>query len=871
MHTPQYRIHPAIGIARLGDSPTDFYIAPDKPAEKPTDCDAKGNPLVASDGITPVAVTLFKDAAGRIKRQAARFSIFLYSDDFPDGKAIKIGDRIAGGGNNGTLVDIIWQVYPANKKSVWHEFRGLDGETGYQPDHVLRNANVEGDNARQQLIIDPGPQIVNGTDRRRAEFSRDGNPEYAVTFPPQGLWPHDIDTLGSALTDDLDRLLVLGGHGRSGTYKTGIGQPRIDNYANTDGWFDDTSDGPVMARLVMFSDEVQQKRYIDIEYPAWVVSGYPRYSPEMLDMITMDEVVEDLMIRQFAYRTDLFGTAGTFGQPQTVDIHDPGALNFWKNGRLEWNGKYKPFFWRDIWPILFRPNEFNWVSSILLQSNEPHDQSKRGTFDPYRLGEPPMVAPAGLRRRQEIAVLSHAGGDQAAEALEPALLRRERDGHIDGGGLNALMDNLRAAFTAFVDQVAAPAQAENAEAYLRRWQKIYDADPSPIYAEAKAMLAARLDALLFPKLRLMARRESDESATAPDPNESLRSAADRVQSEFLAGKLLGAAFQRGVRDSTTDPYGPMRRYLYNVLRRPGEENVFQLDGNPTTRTFHLPLMPLLAGDNPKYNEIVSKFLRLTDTQLFLLKQWSEGVFINEEVDGIVPAGSIDPWQPYSRAPVVTGRQLDRGVLTNVLGGAFFPGGEIGWIMRNAGVWHDYYRLKADPQFSNFRLTAAQENKNVTTPVSYVSYAQNPLSQGSNYAVGLQPGDLSKMMALPWQADFNECTTQTIDVTYQQWNSIDPANPENPAMRREQKVWETMWWPAHRPLQVVELIDGVETPGPLNWSRSVPQTHAGDLKMVMAWTQLSFVVMNPTATPAEINSAEPSKTRFVGVEGGKTMT
>ncbi len=46
---------------------------------------------------------------------------------------------------------------------------------------------------------------------------------------------------------------MLGGHGNSGTAKSGLGQPRIDGYANTDGWFDDTSDGPVMARLVMFS------------------------------------------------------------------------------------------------------------------------------------------------------------------------------------------------------------------------------------------------------------------------------------------------------------------------------------------------------------------------------------------------------------------------------------------------------------------------------------------------------------------------------------------------------------------------------------------------------------------------------------------
>jgi hypothetical protein len=875
---PAYRIHPAVGIARLGDSPDEFYIAPDQPAAKPTDCDVRGNPKLSPDGTAELPVIHFKDAQGRIKRQAARFQIFAYDDEHPAGRPLRLGDRIEGGGNNGTLVDIIWQVYPANKKAVWYEFRGLAGETGYEPGHPRRNADVTEPNARQALIIDPGPQIVNMTDRRRAEFSRDGNPGYAVTFPPKGLWPHDIDTLGTAMTDDVGRLLVLGGHGRSGSYKTGLGQPRIDNYANTDGWFDDTSDGPVMARLVMFSEEVQQLRYVDVEYPAWVASAYPRYAPELLDMVTMEEVVEDLFIRQFAYRPDLYGTAGTFGTPQRIDGRDQGALAFWRNGRLEWNAEYRPWFWRDIWPILFRPNEFNWVCNILLQSNMPHDQSRRGTFDPTRLAEPPLVAPGALRRREDLALAAHADGVQATEALEPALLRRERDIPTTIGKLDALLKGLAAAFKRFVTAVAPAAKAEAPDAYLRRWYRIFADNrerPSAAYEAAKQALDDEVDRLIVPaeaKLRLTARREQDKAAKALDPDERLVDAVDRVLLEFRSGRLLAEAYARATVAATTDPFGPMRTYLYEVLRRPGEENVFQLGDNPTTRTYHMPLMPLLAGDNPKYNDVPSKFLRLTDTQLYLLRQWAEGKFINEVMAGFVPRDSINPWQPYPRGPVLTGRELDRGVLSNALGGAFFPGGEIGWIMRNTAVWYEPYRLKADQDFYVFRETAAQTNAIKLSPFSYVSYAGNDLSQDSDYATGLQPGDLTKMMALPWQADFNECTTQDIDVTYEAWNLIDPDNPNDPVMKREQKVWETMWWPAHRPLQVAELVDdgagGLTTTPPLNWSRGVPQTNAGDLKMVTAWTQLSFVVINPTLPPDVLNSPQLGKPRYVGIERGK---
>jgi len=31
-----YRIHPAIGIARLGDSPTDYFIGPEAPGVAPS-------------------------------------------------------------------------------------------------------------------------------------------------------------------------------------------------------------------------------------------------------------------------------------------------------------------------------------------------------------------------------------------------------------------------------------------------------------------------------------------------------------------------------------------------------------------------------------------------------------------------------------------------------------------------------------------------------------------------------------------------------------------------------------------------------------------------------------------------------------------
>jgi hypothetical protein len=80
-----YKVHPAIGIARVGNSP-EFYIGPERPFEAP-------NP----DG--------FKDSLCRIKRQAARFRVFRHDD-------------VAGTAQDVTAeASITWTVHVANRKS----------------------------------------------------------------------------------------------------------------------------------------------------------------------------------------------------------------------------------------------------------------------------------------------------------------------------------------------------------------------------------------------------------------------------------------------------------------------------------------------------------------------------------------------------------------------------------------------------------------------------------------------------------------------------------------------------------------------------------------------------------------------------------
>lgn len=186
-----YRIHPAIGIARVGNSPEEFFIGPERVREVPE----------PSGG--------FKDAQCRVKRQAARFRIFAHHDD---GTFDEITDADA---------EISWTVHLVNAKAT-HPNRG--------------NTEPAGD-----LTIDPGPRTLTGPDQR--QLFDDGVIRFAgepvVTVP-----------LGEVRTDDANRLLVLGGHGDAASPAGNL----IGGFWANPGWYDDVSDGPVNATITLRSD-----------------------------------------------------------------------------------------------------------------------------------------------------------------------------------------------------------------------------------------------------------------------------------------------------------------------------------------------------------------------------------------------------------------------------------------------------------------------------------------------------------------------------------------------------------------------------------------------------------------------------------------
>lgn len=597
-------IHPKIGCARLGNSKKDFYLGPERTGGLPIACDAAGDPIVEGGQEQPVRK--FKDAAGAIKRQAARFKIFEHLDD---GSAVEL-----------TLADprvarIVWTAHIANKKPIWFTFSELTGDlefgewNSYENQHVpLNNAGVTDPAQRKALMIDPGPRTVAAPGEWQ-EFSRyNPPPDYPhFSFPPNTLNPA-IDTLGAIRMDSAGRLILLGGRGAS------AGTSSLSNFRGASDWWDDISDGYVAATVHFNTGET-----VDLE-PAWVIVGSPKYAPELVNLVTLDDTTYDIAVRFLGYAPDLYDPAAW---PPPAEGYDPCA---------GFNPDYRPNFVRDIVPILRRPEAYRWVAQVpsMIDFTTPR-------FDV----------------------------SNNSPELEPA------------------------------------------------------------------------------------RRRYFEFFRVPVPPQSYR-------------------------------------YIDEIKNGPNA--LFGAGG--------VPLMPLNSGDNSVTNQLIYKFLTLTPTQYFFLRQWADGKFDNRRV-------------PADLRGDVT--ELDRQVIGNLVGGPFSPGIETTWIVRSPQLYRAPFAY----------LIAHWEGSAAGLAAHYSQHGLSLTSDPQN-GDGTEPGDLTKRMAIPWQADFYDCTVQTPNIS-------DPAINQSPADDGVEvpPAFYVYWWPPQSPMQVIagdldpgnQVLDGYVSSQPVQFAGS----------------------------------------------------
>ena len=308
-----YRIYPAVGVARIGDS-DQFYLAPEK------DADLHENPTGHSQ--PPTAGRLYRDntaAPGKILRQAARFRIFEFkyaSATAPAPAAVKEVTT--------QDWDIRWSVELANKKS----FPIGQGRT--ETNRIL-TASATGS-------LDSASTTPVSIDRALAG----GSKVNLATLRPGG---------GG-------RLLVVPGAGNRGHLHPTPAAAKSDLGQISAGWWDDLGDGPVRAEIRKKNTSAEFKPVVG----AWVVLAAPLYSGPVRHVITLYDLIFDvywskkglnsvprggLTANAFSFRTDVHpmlhrASLSSWVSNNAMQAHGPGRFaDFTDAARLTLLGSTK--------------------------------------------------------------------------------------------------------------------------------------------------------------------------------------------------------------------------------------------------------------------------------------------------------------------------------------------------------------------------------------------------------------------------------------------------------------------------------------------------------------------------------------------------
>lgn len=326
------KIHPGIGIARVGDSPEKYYIGPEVFHPKPTEF-----------GST-------RDAGGAIKRQAARFRIYAY-DTYGN-----IVSEIEHSKNS----SVEWSVHLANKKAAWYQFNAaMDIPATVTLTVPLRNPAVQGSD-RSSLCIDSGKTVIMGVNMNDSSYVMNGNFRGTPV------------TLGELRTDEAGRLLVLPGFGVSAspTNQPVYDKLHPDSFNNANGWYDDIADGPVHAKVTIGG----------IDYDAdsaWVATAPPNYAPDLVGWRTMDDLLQSVYMQ-----------SGMLAVPQEISFHQHVRPILQRLSEMQWVNKGFLAMFGAGAPMNFSdPKLLKKLSSVPLDTSvypDPYVELRRTVYNSFR-------------------------------------------------------------------------------------------------------------------------------------------------------------------------------------------------------------------------------------------------------------------------------------------------------------------------------------------------------------------------------------------------------------------------------------------------------------------------------------------------------
>ncbi len=416
-----YAIHPAIGIARMGNADLDvsdtdtYFLSPEAPGE------------VANEGKP------YKQG-GKIKKQAQRFRIY----EFENGQATREINL-----SSSDVRNIRWSVQLANRKAALDTSdaaRGTLAQPTYHPPDfwpaVSRNPSDKiAPEHRSYLCIRPDKTSI-GPGASLTTLSG------KISFEPDGATA-DVP-LGQICTEEgSGRLLVFASNGNSegildgkfSRHATFGNTEKKEIFTNSDRWFDQIADGRVEAEI-----EFKDGSSVSLTDPAasaWVICAVPAYAPGI------------------NYFTDLYDVAVSVKRKSDAD----GPVSFK----------------RDIFPILHSVSLLEWVSAKgalghgtgkagnyltpehlrLVSSNEtdPSSDAFKARDAVFKRVRNPASIPArpcrnltkedvGMRQMPQLpddvinqTLQGHDWALPSVTSLQYERLQKWRDGHFDADGL----------------------------------------------------------------------------------------------------------------------------------------------------------------------------------------------------------------------------------------------------------------------------------------------------------------------------------------------------------------------------------------------------------------------------------------------------
>ncbi|NES88941.1 LodA/GoxA family CTQ-dependent oxidase, partial [Okeania sp. SIO2B9] len=221
--------------------------------------------------------------------------------------------------------------------------------------------------------------------------------------------------------------------------------------------------------------------------------------------------------------------------------------------------------------------------------------------------------------------------------------------------------------------------------------------------------------------------------------------------DFSDSELIKKLAQKPA-EGGDDQYQELRQIVFNMFRPAETES-----NTPSS-------WPWIYGDafDGDLDGSPRKNLALSKVRMELMRFWVDGNFENDYNPDSTPLSSLNDFSVQEQPAM-----LDKAALHFCLADAFHPGCELTWPMRHSTLYSKPFRVRhaQSPTNQDYGTVLTQE------------IALRP--GGPLYAQG--PGDLTRWMGIPWQADTGFCRSG-YDTEY------DPYLPT--------------FWPANVPNQVL---------------------------------------------------------------------